>query len=51
MPFCEALKALPIELPIDRVPIGVVTLKNRALAFAKLCDPPGMAEFGCAMYD
>jgi DNA-binding transcriptional LysR family regulator len=26
------LKALPIELPLARVPIGVVTLKNRTLS-------------------
>jgi DNA-binding transcriptional LysR family regulator len=26
------IKILPVELPIDRVPIGIVTLKNRTLS-------------------
>ena len=26
------LKVLPVELPMDRVPVGIVTLKNRTLS-------------------
>jgi DNA-binding transcriptional LysR family regulator len=26
------IKVLPVELPIDRVPVGIVTLKNRTLS-------------------
>jgi DNA-binding transcriptional LysR family regulator len=26
------LKALPVELPLPRVPVGIVTLKNRTLS-------------------
>jgi DNA-binding transcriptional LysR family regulator len=28
----QELKVLPIELPLARVPVGIVTLKNRSLS-------------------
>ena len=33
------IKVLPVKLPVARVPIGIVTLKNRMLSPAELANP------------